>query len=67
MPGATSPPGGRSVGGEMSNERRGVLFGIAAYAIWGLFPLYFTLLQPSGALKSWPTAACGAWWPSRCC
>jgi chloramphenicol-sensitive protein RarD len=35
----------------MSNERRGVLFGIAAYSIWGLFPLYFTLLQPSGALE----------------
>ena len=35
----------------MSSERRGVLFGVAAYSIWGLFPLYFTLLQPSGAIE----------------
>lgn len=35
----------------MSNERRGVLFGVAAYSIWGLFPLYFELLEPSGALE----------------
>ncbi|MGW0808430.1 EamA family transporter RarD [Nonomuraea sp. NPDC002799] len=33
----------------MPDLRRGVLFGIAAYTMWGLFPLYWPLLKPSGA------------------
>ena len=35
----------------MTDERRGVLFGIAAYSMWGLFPLYFPLLEPAGAVE----------------
>ncbi|HEX5204073.1 EamA family transporter RarD [Paractinoplanes rhizophilus] len=35
----------------MSEERRGYLYGLAAYVIWGFFPIYFKLLQPSGALE----------------
>ncbi|WP_433371432.1 EamA family transporter RarD [Streptosporangium sp. CA-115845] len=35
----------------MPETRRGVLYGIAAYAMWGLFPLYWPLLKPSGALE----------------
>ncbi|GII81354.1 protein RarD [Sphaerisporangium rufum] len=35
----------------MSDSRRGVLYGIAAYGIWGLFPLYWPLLKPSGAVE----------------
>lgn len=31
--------------------RRGSLFVLAAYGIWGLFPLYFAALRPSGALE----------------
>ncbi len=31
--------------------RRGVVFGVAAYSIWGLFPLYWPLLEPAGALE----------------
>jgi chloramphenicol-sensitive protein RarD len=31
--------------------RRGLTFGTTAYLIWGLFPLYFPLLQPAGALE----------------
>src|SRR3954454_4674481 len=31
----------------MSDERRGYLYGLIAYAIWGFFPIYFKLLQPS--------------------
>jgi chloramphenicol-sensitive protein RarD len=30
-------------------DRRGLAYGIAAYACWGLFPLYWPLLEPSGA------------------
>ncbi|GAA3792563.1 EamA family transporter RarD [Sphaerisporangium flaviroseum] len=37
--------------GSMSESRRGVLYGIAAYAMWGLFPLYWPLLRPSGAVE----------------
>lgn len=33
--------------GYMPDQRRGVLFGIAAYSLWGLFPLYWPLLKPS--------------------
>ena len=39
----------RSVVAAMSEDRRGILFGIAAYAIWGLFPLYWPLLEPAGS------------------
>jgi chloramphenicol-sensitive protein RarD len=31
--------------------RKGYLFGIGAYASWGFFPLYFTLLRPSGPIE----------------
>ncbi|MFE7225801.1 EamA family transporter RarD [Nocardioides sp. NPDC057577] len=33
----------------MSEQRRGVMFGAAAYVMWGAFPLYFPLLEPAGA------------------
>jgi chloramphenicol-sensitive protein RarD len=34
------------------DERRlGVLSGLSAYALWGLFPLYFPLLEPAGGLE----------------
>lgn len=29
--------------------RRGTVYGFLAYAIWGVFPLYFHALQPAGA------------------
>jgi chloramphenicol-sensitive protein RarD len=35
----------------VSESRRGFLLGVAAYAIWGLFPLYWPLLEPAGALE----------------
>ncbi|MCC5576681.1 EamA family transporter RarD [Microtetraspora sp. AC03309] len=35
----------------MPESRRGVLYGIAAYAMWGLFPLYWPLLKPAGAIE----------------
>ena len=35
----------------MSEQRRGFGFGIAAYALWGSFPLYWPLLEPGGALE----------------
>lgn len=31
--------------------RRGVLYGIAAYVVWGLFPLYWPLLEPATAVE----------------
>jgi chloramphenicol-sensitive protein RarD len=31
----------------MTEERRGYLYGLIAYALWGFFPIYFKLLQPS--------------------
>jgi chloramphenicol-sensitive protein RarD len=32
-------------------QRRGFLFGFAAYLLWGLFPLYWKLLDSSGAVE----------------
>jgi chloramphenicol-sensitive protein RarD len=35
----------------ISEGRRGFLLGVAAYAMWGLFPLYWPLLEPAGAFE----------------
>ena len=35
----------------MDDRRLGVLSGLAAYSLWGLFPLYFPLLEPAGGLE----------------
>jgi chloramphenicol-sensitive protein RarD len=32
-------------------DGRGVLLGVGAYLLWGLFPLYWPLLEPAGALE----------------
>jgi len=35
----------------VSDQRRGFLLGVAAYSMWGVFPLYWTLLEPAGAVE----------------
>ena len=35
----------------MAERRTGVLTGLAAYGAWGLFPLYFPLLEPAGGVE----------------
>lgn len=35
----------------MGERRTGVLTGLAAYLLWGLFPLYFPLLEPAGGVE----------------
>lgn len=35
----------------MPQARRGLGFGVAAYLMWGLFPLYWPLLEPAGAVE----------------
>jgi chloramphenicol-sensitive protein RarD len=35
----------------VSESRRGALYGATAYLLWGVFPLYFPLLEPSGAVE----------------
>lgn len=35
----------------MSEQRRGFLLGVAAYGLWGAFPLYWVLLEPAGAVE----------------
>ena len=35
----------------MNDPRRGFLLGVAAYSLWGLFPLYWPLLEPAGAVE----------------
>jgi chloramphenicol-sensitive protein RarD len=36
-------------GDEREELRRGTAYGFLAYAIWGVFPLYFAALRPAGA------------------
>ena len=35
----------------MPDSRRGLLLGALAYTLWGTFPLYWTLLEPGGAVE----------------
>jgi chloramphenicol-sensitive protein RarD len=35
----------------VADERRGTAYGIAAYLLWGLFPLYWPLLEPAGSVE----------------
>ncbi|MEO9323022.1 EamA family transporter RarD [Nocardioides sp. C4-1] len=35
----------------MTEGRRGLALGVAAYGLWGLFPLYWPLLEPGGAVE----------------
>jgi chloramphenicol-sensitive protein RarD len=35
----------------VTDQRRGFFAGVAAYFLWGLFPLYWPLLEPAGALE----------------
>ncbi|HEX5598485.1 MAG TPA: EamA family transporter RarD [Micromonosporaceae bacterium] len=35
----------------MSALRRGYVYGLSAYLLWGFFPLYFKLLQPAGPVE----------------
>jgi chloramphenicol-sensitive protein RarD len=36
---------------EIRESRRGFLLGVAAYVLWGAFPLYWPLLEPAGAFE----------------
>jgi chloramphenicol-sensitive protein RarD len=35
----------------VSETRRGAVYGATAYLLWGVFPLYFPLLHPAGAVE----------------
>ena len=35
----------------MADARRGFLLGVTAYVLWGAFPLYWPLLEPSGPVE----------------
>jgi len=35
----------------VDRNRFGVAYGVAAYSLWGLFPLYWPLLEPAGAVE----------------
>ncbi|MFJ1585368.1 EamA family transporter RarD [Streptomyces sp. NPDC088197] len=35
----------------MNERRAGLVYGFAAYGMWGLFPLFWPLLEPAGALE----------------
>lgn len=37
--------------GTATEQRKGLIFGIAAYGMWGMFPLYWPLLEPTGAIE----------------
>ncbi|MGI8814101.1 MAG: EamA family transporter RarD [Pseudonocardia sp.] len=35
----------------MTDQRRGTWYAVAAYGLWGLFPLYFVALNPAGPIE----------------
>jgi chloramphenicol-sensitive protein RarD len=35
----------------VTEGRKGLFFGLAAYGLWGVFPLYWPLLEPAGATE----------------
>jgi chloramphenicol-sensitive protein RarD len=35
----------------VADERRGAAYGLAAYVLWGLFPLYWPLLEPANPIE----------------
>lgn len=35
----------------MPDSRRGLILGAGAYTLWGIFPLYWTVLEPAGAIE----------------
>lgn len=36
---------------QAADRRAGVIFGLSAYLLWGLFPLFFPLLKPAGSIE----------------
>ncbi len=63
----SAPPGQqeRAEPDAADRGRAGVLMGLGAYVLWGVFPLYFLLMQPSPALEVllhrvlWSVVVCG--------
>ena len=55
MPDPGPPAGGHgrtpTYADPVPDSRRGLAYGVAAYGLWGLFPLYWPLLEPAGALE----------------
>lgn len=35
--------------GDLVTQRNGLLYGLGAYGLWGVFPAFFNLLEPAGA------------------
>ncbi len=46
-----APRGPAPYGRRVTSSRRGIGYGAGAYALWGIFPLYFTLLEPASPME----------------
>ncbi|WP_375141433.1 EamA family transporter RarD [Arthrobacter sp. STN4] len=46
-----SPTGGKPARPARTEPAIGLLFGVGAYGLWGLLPLYFILLVPAGSVE----------------
>lgn len=51
VPGSQPPRPGVALKAVDKDTTAGVLFGIGAYGLWGLLPLYFFVLQPASAVE----------------
>ncbi|WP_350349195.1 EamA family transporter RarD [Agromyces sp. G08B096] len=47
-PSTTEPPGGST---QSAISRSGLLFAISAYVLWGVLPIYFLALEPTGPFE----------------
>ena len=46
-----SAPDSTSTAAASAERRAGTVYGLSAYLLWGLFPLFFPLLEPAGAVE----------------
>jgi chloramphenicol-sensitive protein RarD len=47
-----TPPSSLAIAGTPAERfRSGLFYGIGAYVLWGVFPLYFLLMRPAGAFE----------------
>lgn len=63
-PAPATAPAPADTGVAYPDARRGTVYGLAAYGMWGVFPLFFALLRPAGPLEilahriAWSLAVC---------
>jgi chloramphenicol-sensitive protein RarD len=51
VPDRSIPSAAQPAGSDSQKFRSGLFYAVGAYVLWGVFPLYFLLMQPAGAFE----------------